>query len=162
MQSPDARLRLRLAWERMSLSVFIVHSRPRCQQTGFNRKQPPMKMQFVFLAFSAWVAAGKADKASGPPQLIDRDIIFGNPEIAAAQLSPDGKYIAFLKPWKDTSAASHRTPRASPSESCPVSAPAAFRPVRLAGSTNSSDLPGPTRSSASVEKTSCSASLPRC
>ena len=26
----------------------------------------------------------------------------GTREIAAAQLSPDGKYISFLKPWKDT------------------------------------------------------------
>jgi hypothetical protein len=34
--------------------------------------------------------------------LIDREIIFGNPEIAAAQISPNGQYIAFLKPWKDT------------------------------------------------------------
>jgi dipeptidyl aminopeptidase/acylaminoacyl peptidase len=29
-------------------------------------------------------------------------LIFGNPEIAGAQLSPDGQYLAFLKPWKDT------------------------------------------------------------
>src|SRR5436190_4904953 len=36
------------------------------------------------------------------PPLIDRELLFGNPEIAGAQLSPDGKYIAFLKPWKDT------------------------------------------------------------
>lgn len=41
-------------------------------------------------------------KAGGLPSLIDRDLIFGNPEIAAAQLSPDGQYLAFLKPWKDT------------------------------------------------------------
>ena len=34
--------------------------------------------------------------------MIDRQSIFGDPEIAAAQLSPDGKYLAFLKPWKDT------------------------------------------------------------
>jgi hypothetical protein len=27
---------------------------------------------------------------------------FWDPDIAAAQLSPDGQYIAFLKPWKDT------------------------------------------------------------
>src|SRR5436305_4892279 len=38
----------------------------------------------------------------GLPPLIDRELLFGNPEIAGAQLSPDGKYIAFLKPWKDT------------------------------------------------------------
>jgi dipeptidyl aminopeptidase/acylaminoacyl peptidase len=36
------------------------------------------------------------------PPLLDRELFFGNPEIAAAQLSPDGKYIAFLKPWKET------------------------------------------------------------
>src|SRR5215813_4717507 len=41
-------------------------------------------------------------KAGSPPPIIDRDLFFGNPEIAAAQLSPDGKYVSFLKPWKDT------------------------------------------------------------
>ncbi|HZD94036.1 MAG TPA: alpha/beta fold hydrolase [Candidatus Sulfotelmatobacter sp.] len=39
---------------------------------------------------------------TGLPPLIDREIIFGNPEIAAAQISPNGKYLSFLKPWKDT------------------------------------------------------------
>jgi dipeptidyl aminopeptidase/acylaminoacyl peptidase len=48
-------------------------------------------------------AAGAQDKkAAGLPPLIDRELIFGNPEIAAAQLSPNGQYIAFVKPWKDT------------------------------------------------------------
>src|SRR5579871_5512810 len=42
------------------------------------------------------------NQPAGLPPLIDRDLFFGNPEIAAAQLSPDGKFIAFLKPWKDT------------------------------------------------------------
>ena len=32
------------------------------------------------------------------PPLIDRELFFGDPEIAGAQISPDGKYIAFLKP----------------------------------------------------------------
>jgi hypothetical protein len=36
------------------------------------------------------------------PRLIDRELLFGDPEISGAQLSPDGKYIAFLKPWKET------------------------------------------------------------
>ena len=40
--------------------------------------------------------------ATGLPPLIDRDLFFGDPEIAGADLSPDGKYIAFLKPWKET------------------------------------------------------------
>jgi len=38
----------------------------------------------------------------GLPPLIDRELLFGDPEISAAQLSPDGKYIAFLKPYKET------------------------------------------------------------
>ncbi len=40
--------------------------------------------------------------ATGLPPLLDRELFFGNPELAGAQISPDGKYIAFLKPWKDT------------------------------------------------------------
>ena len=39
---------------------------------------------------------------SGLPPIIDRDLFFGDPEIAGAQISPDGNYISFLKPWKDT------------------------------------------------------------
>ena len=31
------------------------------------------------------------------PKLIDRDLFFGNPEISGGQLSPDGKYVAFMK-----------------------------------------------------------------
>ena len=36
------------------------------------------------------------------PALIDRELFFGDPEISAAQLSPDGKFIAFVKPFKGT------------------------------------------------------------
>jgi hypothetical protein len=38
----------------------------------------------------------------GLPPLIDRELIFGDPEISGAQLSPDGKYLSFQKPWKGT------------------------------------------------------------
>jgi dipeptidyl aminopeptidase/acylaminoacyl peptidase len=44
----------------------------------------------------------KTPAAGGLPPVIDRELIFGNPEIAGAELSPDGKYVAFLRPWKDT------------------------------------------------------------
>lgn len=37
-----------------------------------------------------------------PPELIDREIFFGNPEISGAQISPDGKFISFMKPYQDT------------------------------------------------------------
>jgi dipeptidyl aminopeptidase/acylaminoacyl peptidase len=33
------------------------------------------------------------------PPLIDRELLFDDPEISGAQISPDGKYIAFMKPW---------------------------------------------------------------
>src|SRR3954466_486146 len=36
------------------------------------------------------------------PALLDRELFFGNPEISGAQISPDGRYISFLKPYKDT------------------------------------------------------------
>ncbi len=38
----------------------------------------------------------------GLPPIIDRELLFGDPEISGAQLSPDGQYLAFLKPWKKT------------------------------------------------------------
>jgi dipeptidyl aminopeptidase/acylaminoacyl peptidase len=62
-----------------------------------------MKLSSAFASLLLVVSAAlaQANPAAAPP-LIDRDIIFGNPEIAAAELSPDGKYIAFLKPWHDT------------------------------------------------------------
>lgn len=40
--------------------------------------------------------------AQGPPPLIDRELFFGDPEIAGAQISPDGAFIAFIKPFKGT------------------------------------------------------------
>lgn len=39
---------------------------------------------------------------TGLPPIIDRELLFGNPEISGARLSPDGKFVAFLKPWKET------------------------------------------------------------
>jgi dipeptidyl aminopeptidase/acylaminoacyl peptidase len=53
-------------------------------------------------ALALGLAAGAAAAETGLPPLLDRELFFGNPEIAAAQLSPDGQYVAFLKPWSDT------------------------------------------------------------
>lgn len=33
------------------------------------------------------------------PPILDREVFFKDPEVCAAQISPDGKYIAFLKPF---------------------------------------------------------------
>jgi len=53
------------------------------------------------LALSLPALLASVATAAAPP-VLDRELFFGNPEIAGAQLSPDGKYIAFLKPWKET------------------------------------------------------------
>jgi hypothetical protein len=50
-------------------------------------------MLLITLAAPVW--------AQSPP-LIDRELFFGDPEIAGAQISPDGAFIAFLKPFKGT------------------------------------------------------------
>src|SRR5438552_198859 len=39
---------------------------------------------------------------NGRPPIIDRELFFGDPEIAGAQISPDGKFIAFVRPFKGT------------------------------------------------------------
>lgn len=36
------------------------------------------------------------------PPLLDRELFFGNPEMSGANLSPDGKWLMFRKPYKDT------------------------------------------------------------
>ncbi len=56
----------------------------------------------ICLLLLAPAAHAQGKEAGGLPPLIDRELIFGNPEIAAAQLSPNGQYLACLKPWKDT------------------------------------------------------------
>jgi dipeptidyl aminopeptidase/acylaminoacyl peptidase len=53
-----------------------------------------------FLTFTA--APGFAQSKDAMPPLIDREIFFGNPEIGGAQISPDGKFISFAKPYKGT------------------------------------------------------------
>ncbi len=45
--------------------------------------------------------AASAQNGKLPP-LIDRELFFGNPEISGAQISPDGRFVSFLKPYKDT------------------------------------------------------------
>src|SRR4051812_34712828 len=47
-------------------------------------------------------SASASKPAGSLPPLIDRELIFGNPEITGAQISPDGQFISFIKPYKDT------------------------------------------------------------
>ncbi|KPK65004.1 MAG: peptidase S9, partial [Gemmatimonas sp. SG8_38_2] len=48
--------------------------------------------------FAVLLWAGPAAAQQVP--LIDRNLFFGDPEIAGAQISPDGQYITFIKPHR--------------------------------------------------------------
>ncbi|MBK6785169.1 MAG: hypothetical protein IPG79_16510 [Saprospiraceae bacterium] len=43
---------------------------------------------------------GRYDLRTKKTPLLDRDLFFGNPEITGGQLSPDGKWISFMKAHK--------------------------------------------------------------
>ena len=53
------------------------------------------------IAFLALAVTTQAQTSNLPP-LIDRELFFGPPVIAGGQLSPDGKYMSFLKTYKGT------------------------------------------------------------
>ena len=61
-----------------------------------------MLFSAVLLSGSLVAQTAAPPKTQGLPPLIDRELLVGNPEYAGAQISPDGKHISFLKPWKDT------------------------------------------------------------
>src|ERR1700733_2266934 len=60
-----------------------------------------MKQLLLPIAAMAGAAAPVAVLAEQPP-LIDRNLFFGEIAIAGAQISPDGRFISFLKPYKGT------------------------------------------------------------
>src|SRR5688500_10782324 len=64
-------------------------------------------LRFVFfllcVGLMAVASSGLAmAQGSSQPPLIDRELFFGDPEISGAQISPDGKFISFIKPLKGT------------------------------------------------------------
>ncbi|MBA2378089.1 MAG: S9 family peptidase, partial [Blastocatellia bacterium] len=62
-----------------------------------------MKQRFGTIVLSVLIVASLSAAVSAQvPPLIDREIFFGNPEYAGAQISPDGKYISFIKPLNGT------------------------------------------------------------
>ncbi len=52
----------------------------------------------LFLALPA-IPAGAQNQV---PPLLDRELFYGDPQIAGAQLSPDGRYISFMRPYEGT------------------------------------------------------------
>ena len=56
----------------------------------------------LFLLPALLIVALVAPVWAQSPPLIDRELFFGDPEISGAQISPDGAFIAFIKPFKGT------------------------------------------------------------
>ena len=63
-------------------------------------------MRTLLLLFLAYAFAGPAQAQAQSrayldqlPPLIDRDVFFGDPEYSGAQISPDGRFISFLRPY---------------------------------------------------------------
>jgi dipeptidyl aminopeptidase/acylaminoacyl peptidase len=60
------------------------------------------RLFFLCIGIPALFLGQTSAPPQGLPPLIDRQLLFGDPEISGPQLSPDGKYLAFLKPWNST------------------------------------------------------------
>ncbi|MDP3914006.1 MAG: S9 family peptidase [Bacteroidota bacterium] len=61
----------------------------------------PTKFFSFVLLITAAACQSPAPKVEQPP-LIDRELLFDAPEIAGGKISPDGKFISFIKPYKGT------------------------------------------------------------
>ena len=92
-----------------------------------------MKALAVFASALAVVAAPHGVRAEQPP-IIDRNLFFGEAEISGEQISPDGRYISFLKPYKGTRNIWVKTTSEPFSAARPVSAEVK-RPTRVADPT---------------------------
>lgn len=57
-----------------------------------------MNLKYIFFAMVAGISMLNSTSQAQAP-LLDRELFFGNPQIAGGQLSPDGKYISFMKAY---------------------------------------------------------------
>ena len=69
-----------------------------------NLRPPSWVGAFVFV-FVIGCATTTASPVNSPPELpaplVDREVYFDDPELTAAQLSPDGAFITFMKPYHE-------------------------------------------------------------
>jgi dipeptidyl aminopeptidase/acylaminoacyl peptidase len=70
--------------------------------TRFPFRLTPFVGAALFIALMLVSAPVQTSAQNGQPPIIDRELFFGDPEISGAQISPDGKFIAFIKPFKGT------------------------------------------------------------
>lgn len=90
-----------------------------------------VRLAITFCAITLLSISGTAVSAqTGPPPLIDRELFFGDPEISGAQISPDGRFIAFIKPFKGTRNIWVKTTEAPFDSAKPITADTT-RPIRV-------------------------------
>ncbi len=66
-----------------------------------HRRFPIVQLCALLLSFPLMVQAERATPLAyldQLPPLLDRELFFGDPDISAAQLSPDGRYLSFIRP----------------------------------------------------------------
>src|SRR5262249_715819 len=57
-----------------------------------------MRTWWRLAAVSGLLLATVGSASADPPPLIPRTVLFGNPEKTGPQISPDGKYLAYIAP----------------------------------------------------------------
>jgi dipeptidyl aminopeptidase/acylaminoacyl peptidase len=70
--------------------------------TSFYRKSLAFVFAVLCVGLLTLASPRPAFAQNAAPPVIDRELFFGDPEISGAQISPDGKFIAFVKPFKGT------------------------------------------------------------
>ena len=86
--------------------VYVVHSLYCARLPNFSPRLPsPMQRLILLLLLATGLAVASASPAAAQSNdlspLIDREMFFGDPEYAGAQVSPNGAYVSFLKPYQD-------------------------------------------------------------
>ncbi|HEX8749077.1 MAG TPA: S9 family peptidase [Pyrinomonadaceae bacterium] len=84
---------------RNTLSSYLHHMNARRYDFSLKLAALLFMGSLAFLLASSTPA--RAQSGSMPP-LIDRQLFFGDPEISGAQISPDGQFISFIRPFKGT------------------------------------------------------------
>ena len=68
---------------------------------SFQARYAQRLLAALLLCLPALVLAGEADtSADERPPLLDRELFFGDPDISGAQLSPDGRFVTFMRPYE--------------------------------------------------------------
>ncbi len=83
------------------MNQIVIERKQAYKNLDLSEVKAMLKKFVIVFLLAMFMIVSKVEISAQTPPLIDREIFFGNPEIAGAQISPDGKYISFIKPYKD-------------------------------------------------------------